>query len=268
MTTPAGWYPDPEQPTEPGRPGTLRWWNGAAWTDDRTAAPDRSPAGGASAAGSTSLQKQGAGSYPSSGGWAAAPATQGPYGQGGGGKATHTPAGEPLAGLGGRLVAKIIDWVVVSILGGVLASPFWLSLFRAFGDYLDEVTANPGGPAATDPFYLYRDPGFLLDAALATLIVLAVGALYEIGFLRFKSATPGKMAMGMRVRTWDRPRGDDAREPRLGWGTAVGRWAVEVLPAQLVGLWTLVDAVWCTWDGKKQTLHDKVVGTTVVSVRR
>ncbi|HET6663462.1 MAG TPA: DUF2510 domain-containing protein [Acidimicrobiales bacterium] len=29
----AGWYPDPQQP------GLLRWWDGSAWTDDRTASP-------------------------------------------------------------------------------------------------------------------------------------------------------------------------------------------------------------------------------------
>jgi len=32
----AGWYDDPEQP------GTLRWWDGTAWTDHRQAAPEAS----------------------------------------------------------------------------------------------------------------------------------------------------------------------------------------------------------------------------------
>jgi len=35
---PAGWYADPS-----GEPGTLRYWNGAGWTDHRHRIPDRNP---------------------------------------------------------------------------------------------------------------------------------------------------------------------------------------------------------------------------------
>ena len=35
MSSPAGWFQDPEGP-----PGHLRWWDGNAWTEQRVAAPD------------------------------------------------------------------------------------------------------------------------------------------------------------------------------------------------------------------------------------
>jgi len=301
MTTPAGWYPDPEQPSTPGRPGTLRWWDGSAWTDDRTTAPDSSAA-------AVSTQKQGDqgsspyqqpgyqqpgyqqpgyqqpgyqqpgyqqqqyGSYPAAGGWSAAPAAPGTYPAGG--KATATPAGEPLAPLGGRLVAKIVDGIVIGILGALLAAPLWAGIFRAYGDFFNEVAANPQGEAATDPFYLFRQTDFVTDFALASLVGLAVSAVYTVVFLRVKGATPGKLMLGLRVRPWEvsplasagSPGGD--REDGLSWGRAAGRWATEVLPSQLLSLWFLLDSLWCTWDGRKQTLHDKVAGTAVVSVRR
>ena len=36
-TTPAGWYPDPENATQ------LRWWDGAQWTENRSAPPIVNP---------------------------------------------------------------------------------------------------------------------------------------------------------------------------------------------------------------------------------
>lgn len=295
MSTPAGWYPDPEQNPSAGGAGTLRWWDGTSWTENRTAAPQSSVGQAAGAQGtstpasltkgaSTGYDPQGSGQQHSAGeyggqqqyggygsppaaggGWAAAPAAPGAYG----GAITTTPAGEPLAGRGRRLAAKIIDFILVSVVGALLASPFLNRISGSYEDFFDEISANPQAAAASDPIgTLFGRPGFLRDLFLASLVSLIVSAVYSTVFLRLKSATPGKLALGLRVRRWDDTGAVGSGAPRLGWGTAVGRWAVEVLPGQVIPLWTLLDYLWCTWDAKRQTLHDKVVGTTVVSTRR
>ena len=85
---------------------------------------------------------------------------------------------------------------------------------------------------------------------------------------------------GLRVRRRERP-------GHLGWGRAAARallypslnsvviflglasGSVAVLAVVFVALfvWGLLDPLWAAWDGNRQTLHDKVVGTNVVRVR-
>lgn len=114
------------------------------------------------------------------------------------------------------------------------------------------------------------------------LLVLstAIFVAYQAAFLRWKGATPGKLALGMRVRLRD-------RSGRLPWGTigarlalpqlvpgsllrlplATGSFAIVALVHAVVVLIGLLDPLWATWDDKRQALHDELARTNVVKTR-
>jgi uncharacterized RDD family membrane protein YckC len=48
---------------------------------------------------------------------------------------------------------------------------------------------------------------------------------------------------------------------------ASGSWVVIVVLGLAGTVWVILNPLWAAWDGKKQALHDKIVGTNVVRVR-
>jgi uncharacterized RDD family membrane protein YckC len=100
---------------------------------------------------------------------------------------------------------------------------------------------------------------------ILTSVTLAVGMLYHVGFLRWKSATPGKLICGLRVVPVDR-----GRDPGpLAWGSVLIRAAIWVLLgiSSFLRLITLVDVLFPLWHPKRQALHDIAAKTQVVRVR-
>jgi uncharacterized RDD family membrane protein YckC len=102
-------------------------------------------------------------------------------------------------------------------------------------------------------------------------LLLLAAVLYDVLFLRFRGATPGKMLLGIRVRLLDRP-------GRLPWGTIVVRLLVQfgvpgllavvpVVGTFLRSVFQLLDGLWPLWDGRRQALHDKAARTVVVLTR-
>ncbi len=101
-------------------------------------------------------------------------------------------------------------------------------------------------------------------------LALLLGALISLAYSTLlygspKGQTVGMMAVGVRVVR------DGSLEP-LGYGRALGRSLVEQLFRAtilllILGLAWVLDMLWPLWDKKRQTLHDKVVGTVVVRVR-
>ncbi|MEZ0094291.1 RDD family protein [Streptacidiphilus sp. EB129] len=181
--------------------------------------------------------------------YGAPPSDPNPYGGGrygggqyGGGQ-SYGPAGgpaggvqdvmPPLGGVGTRLVARIIDWVLLAI----IAVP--LSLVAAFANSRDRT-------------------GFTF--AVEILLVL-LNFLYEGLMLTMAGGqTVGKKVMRIRVAVLANgamPVGS------VGWIRA----AVWTLPGIVCCLWQIVDALWCTWDRPyQQCLHDKAAKTVVVKV--
>jgi len=140
-----------------------------------------------------------------------------------------------------RLLARIID-------GLILLIPF-IAVTAALVDTSDRSTP---GIAQFD-----------VDNLFASLVILAISAAYEIYFLSTRGATPGKMALGMRVA-----RIADGEKPSPS--EAAIRWAVPNVPGAVPGLGFLFQVVnggWCLFDGNRQCLHDKAVKTVVVSTK-
>lgn len=160
------------------------------------------------------------------------------------------PTGPVLAGRGRRLVARIIDWIILGVVSTVLT---W-GQFRQ----LNELTAQY--QTSSDPMGIYSDPEYWNATAVSGLVTLVLWVVYEGVLTRLRGATLGKMAMGLRV--------EPVRGGQVGWGRSLGRVLVWYLPVYLTcGLWFVLDSLWCLWDPRKQTLHDKIVGTVVLASR-
>jgi uncharacterized RDD family membrane protein YckC len=89
--------------------------------------------------------------------------------------------------------------------------------------------------------------------------------LYHVGFLRWKSATPGKLLCGLRVVPVDH-----GRDPGpLPWNSIIIRAAVWVLPSisAFLSFVTFIDVLFPLWNPKRQALHDIVAKTQVVRPR-
>jgi uncharacterized RDD family membrane protein YckC len=271
MSTPTapGWYEDPEDPDQ------LRYFDGIVWsshtTPRRPAAPVRPeptgavPTGWGQAPGSHGQPGYG----PSGHGapqnpWAAPPPPAGGQVTWGTTRSDVLPDGARLAEWWRRLVAKIIDWVVVGLIGALLSAGYLTDLVGAFQDYIDAAVRAAESGATPDTSAL---EAATLDAALPiTLISLAVTIVYDVLFLVWRGATPGKMVLGTIVRPADAP-------GRVSLGVALRRQAILVV-TNLVGLVPVVgilgtmlsvlDPAWLLWDPRRQALHDKVADTVVV----
>ena len=80
----------------------------------------------------------------------------------------------------------------------------------------------------------------------------AIGVVYEAAFLHYRGATPGKMALGLKVI---RSNGGS-----LGWGISVGRYFMNLVSAIILG----IGYIMAGFDDEKRALHDRVCDTRVI----
>lgn len=258
-----GWYDDPDSPDQ------LRYFDGVIWTNNTTPrttlraepqprAGEPGPTGWQVPAGAQGWRQPGQPSQPPPG-WGHDPAAgHSAYGAG-----AATPDGQPLASYGQRVGAFVIDGlirlVLNLVLGGYLA---YRAVEPAMNEFRAAMTANDpqrmsGVSALVDMRYLW----------LYAVVTSLVGLAYNVSFLTWRSATPGKLVTGISVRERSRP-------GVLSFTTALRRYGfvfVLLLLQNVRGLgllalvvWVL-DLLWPLWDSKRQALHDKVAGTNVVA---
>ena len=168
-----------------------------------------------------------------------------PYGYG------APPVGGERAGFGIRLGGYLLDGLLYGLLIAAFVVPGVIMGIAAFDgctwdDNSDELLCPSGKP-----------DGALIAAGLAIALVgwLIVAFIY-IRALGRTGQTWGRKIVGIKVI------GEMNGEP-IGFGRALGRQLFAgFISAQIFYLGYL----WMLWDDKKQTWHDKVVGSVVVKV--
>ncbi|WP_447037730.1 RDD family protein [Streptomyces sp. DSM 118878] len=164
----------------------------------------------------------------------------GPYGGGPGGYGGQDPlAGmPPLADSGKRVLARILDMILVGIVVGLLSWAFGTSEYD-----IDPDSVNTG-----------RSFG---QSLLAAVLYIA----YDTYMTAKTGQTLGKKLLGMRVANLN-----DGATPSMQ--TALARAAVLWLPFAFccACVWTAICGGWSFFDKPyKQGLHDKAAKTVVVS---
>ncbi len=97
--------------------------------------------------------------------------------------------------------------------------------------------------------------GAILMQVIIQLISMGIGISYYVYFIRKSDATPGKMAMGLKVLRSD--------GSKLSVGRIIGRYFAHILNAFTIGIGYLIAA----FDDQKRGLHDHVCDTRVVKTR-
>ncbi len=283
MSQASGWYDDPDDPAQ------LRYFDGILWTQNRvpkaspTAAqstigraqpgspdrPGRAPIEQVSRPGQQppAGQQTPAGQQPPYG---QQPPGPGPYGgspgYAPGGYALGAPTtadGEPLAGWGTRLWARVIDGVILAVVTGILGFSYVRGYAGWFERYLQQVTQDAARGVQTPMDMVAMQDQIWQYYLPLTLIAIGAGLVYETFFLVRTGATPGKMAAGVRVRR----RGDPGSLTVVDALKRQALWALCNLGSLVLGPLSFVpviDGIWPLWDGRRQALHDKIADTNVV----
>ena len=236
---PGGWYPDPVNPAQE------RYWDGWQWS--RNTRPRESWTPGSAPHAARPVAPRAA---PYAG--VIRPAS------------ARTADGVPLAGWWWRVLAVVIDNVIVSTLSAIVLAPIYIRLVRAMSEALAAVVraARAGQPA---PPLAPTDLISGSDQLLITLVTVALQLIYVVAFLRWKAATPGKLVCRLRVVPVDQ----GLSRARLPWPTVLLRAAIWVLPGALNWLvaFKAVDGLFPLWHPKRQALHDIAARTQVVALR-
>ena len=143
------------------------------------------------------------------------------------------------AGFWVRILAMLLDTLVQSLLLAPLA---WF-LLRA-----DLQNAN-----LADPFALAERLSNTLSSPLSIALQIAMLTAYSLIFWKFKSATPGKILMGMAIV-----------DAETGGAISNGRLLLRYLGYYLCILTGFLGFIWIGIDKRKQGLHDKLARTVVV----
>jgi uncharacterized RDD family membrane protein YckC len=139
-----------------------------------------------------------------------------------------------------RFVAYLIDVIILAIVGSVVQIFF-------LGSLRNVVPVQPGVPPGPEVF------GRMFGAiGLGWLISVAINALYEGLFVGKLGATPGKMALSLKVVRAD--------SSPVTLGRAFGRYFGKYLSVFTL----LIGFIIAGFDSQKRALHDMICDTRVI----
>jgi len=166
------------------------------------------------------------------------------------GMVTTVPGMYRYAGFWIRVVAQLIDGVITgTVVGAVFMMLYGSSLFAVIRQAA-EAGANGNQP---DPAAMVE----LMTPIIASiwsfqLLAFVAGVAYSVYFLVKFGATPGKMALGIKVIRAD--------GGPIQVGQAIGRYFAHILS----GIILYIGYMMAGWDDQKRALHDRLVETRVI----
>ena len=130
-----------------------------------------------------------------------------------------------------RVGAKVIDWIILSVANGFI-------VFAA--RFIIAVAAD-------------SRPGYeFVSIIIFWIVSFALNISYVTYFLGKFSATPGKMACGLKVV---RPDGE-----KISYARACGRFFAEMISGMIL----YIGYIMVAFDGEKRALHDYICDTRVI----
>jgi uncharacterized RDD family membrane protein YckC len=140
------------------------------------------------------------------------------------------------AGFWVRTAALLVDTVVLSAVNWVISLAMVGSLLTS--------ASNPE-----------RIGSALAGLAFFYVVAVAIALCYEIWFTARYNATPGKMALGLKVIR--------AQGGPISYGLSAGRYFAKILDGLTFGIGYMMAG----WDSEKRALHDRICDTRVVRAR-
>jgi uncharacterized RDD family membrane protein YckC len=160
-----------------------------------------------------------------------------------------SPQGRPLAEWWKRLLAYLLDGLVVGIPASIIMAAIGVGAFAGSEIECDPVTGVCTGD--TTSFVVVYLTSYLIAGALLFAYLTFMNGSE-------RGQTVGKMALKIQVR-------DEQTGGPLGYGKAAVRALIYLLLAFFTcGIGFLLDGLWPLWDPKRQALHDKPAGSLVV----
>ncbi|HTZ18362.1 MAG TPA: RDD family protein [Dissulfurispiraceae bacterium] len=137
------------------------------------------------------------------------------------------------AGFWIRFVAKFIDGMIMGMVGMLITALAGFSLFGHDSTFL-------------------MNPVRLAIYILINILQIALGIAYVTFFVGKYGATPGKMALGLRIVNPD--------GSKVSYMKAFGRYFAEIVSGLILGIGYIMAA----FDDEKRALHDRICNTRVI----